>query len=1473
MSRLPLLPILVALLVLIAALPLPVMAVDVRLVAEPAVDTGLDMARGMYAEFQLHGWVQHYIAFAVGQLATLQLGPYTVRYDWQQDIVGVVHIHLQVLKNGQVVYDREIASFFGSMGSFDTTVKAWFYYDGSLRIEVYYSGGLAYSDLTEYPADHIDIYATPWENDGGVRIINTMQLPQPTTTEPVTTATPGPVTNAWDRQEQEQQEQAKKWEQLLLYAGAALGALGVGLLVAYSVRKRGKLPTAAILLVVLGLGALLAAPCLASTSFFKRDAKAEQLAYSLGWDKGVCIVVYQNRQYGTGFWIERGYLVTAAHVVSDNPAADYDDIIVVKGSWAARARVVAMLDSHHGDIVILETENHAMPPDAHIFPLLLLNENTTAALKGKPLYVIGYPFELVALDNYNLEVASLRPRAAEGCFAYYNPDRELIEFQAITDCGNSGGPVVTESGAVVGAVSYAQIGQAGIMYLATSSNVIIDLCRIHGIPFRLQTSIPIEDLNVTVPVNEDLALLAVAFGAGVVLTMIIAGVGRGRRGRAARTNASAAILILLLILFAIPVALLVLLKTRTQANLTTVEEAKPLVAETLSGSCYLPLELDNGTIVQVPATYSGSVNSTVTYTVALPNLWRSLTATFYGGDTYVVGADGISLASREAFTKLVNVDVGYKLSIDTVNKDVTQVGVIEVSGTFTIWGGDEFTANSSGIFKTASGLLFYDDFDSLPVNGTKWYIFLDDSGGYAEYYVQNGWLVLNSTDVSTSYGVAVQIVSVDTFPAPSILVVKTALWGTPTDQNVRARYYWCNSSAIDGYPRASYDAPNVAGNGDFGFFADSATRPLQVYFDAFTGTSINPAHVYIMYQENLGTSGCRVRIYDTNTSTWIFDKTAVSDFSWAGKIMIAATNDPAVTGATRVWLDYVAVIKSFNVTVKCPAHSVVYVYDDSGSLLASATDSDGDGVVTFDFSNQIMPIKGKIVVRLPLVEISCSGGYAIVNGTVYQLPVNVSVTGPCTLNITYIPSTSITVQWSKGFTAYLYDSLGNLVASASDADGDGSVVLDMGGPVKDLTLEVGYYGKLILSNLFSGVTAINATHGYTSSYKCDGSQITLTLNPPLSSVSRSIANNTVTVDAASIAVPCHIEWRGQNLGTQASISDPAALWSDNRVYIVSDDPRAMFLIRIDVPVVKYDAILDREDPYLVGYNASWRLTYECKNYTGSNFIAAVPVINAKLAPGTNVIRPGFTVPDDHIAYVASVQEIQRIVSADLEANYVERQAATSYPILTGAIIVNNFGDVKLNDLVLTVELVRSDGTPVYKRDYSISDVIDPSYSTVISLDSMQIPMPPPGSYQLKLTLWYDPEGTVYTLSTKTYNLVVGYTLTVLADQQAEFTVLDSSGNEVLRAQGYNAKFVLLPATYTVVARSLETGWTLNKTVAVQGDTEVFFDFPDYPAPTTTTQAKLTGRLPEGLSLYALAGLGAVLLLIMLAASLGGRRWR
>jgi len=200
----------------------------------------------------------------------------------------------------------------------------------------------------------------------------------------------------------------------------------------------------------------------------------KRLSFSEDWLNGVVIVVYGN-QYGTGFWINSQYIATAAHVVNFNPSAV---VTIIRGSVRSQGRVVAL--DRQTDVAIIYVQNADRFTNKHIFPLARWMPPPTSTI-----YVIGYPAELLQVLG-SLEALSEHPRVLESHLTWAS--NGLIELGGITDAGNSGGPVVDASGAVIGIVSFALRGEAGTLYFATSVANLKRLCRGHHIAYIEQNS-------------------------------------------------------------------------------------------------------------------------------------------------------------------------------------------------------------------------------------------------------------------------------------------------------------------------------------------------------------------------------------------------------------------------------------------------------------------------------------------------------------------------------------------------------------------------------------------------------------------------------------------------------------------------------------------------------------------------------------------------------------------------------------------------------------------------------------------------------------------------------------------------------------------------------------------------------------------------------------------------------------------------
>ncbi|MCG3135141.1 MAG: hypothetical protein HMLKMBBP_02647 [Planctomycetes bacterium] len=165
---------------------------------------------------------------------------------------------------------------------------------------------------------------------------------------------------------------------------------------------------------------------------------------------------------GTGFiWDAAGHVVTNCHVVTQfdgrgNAVAKFDTCVIAFADKSTRrAKVIGRAPSY--DLAVLEfTEQGPLPPPLDI--------GTSAGLRvGQKTFVIGNPFALDQtlttgiISGLNRQITSLTGR----------PIFDVIQTDAAINLGNSGGPVLSSQGKVIGIAT--QIlspsgGSAGIAF-------------------------------------------------------------------------------------------------------------------------------------------------------------------------------------------------------------------------------------------------------------------------------------------------------------------------------------------------------------------------------------------------------------------------------------------------------------------------------------------------------------------------------------------------------------------------------------------------------------------------------------------------------------------------------------------------------------------------------------------------------------------------------------------------------------------------------------------------------------------------------------------------------------------------------------------------------------------------------------------------------------------------------------------------
>ena len=140
---------------------------------------------------------------------------------------------------------------------------------------------------------------------------------------------------------------------------------------------------------------------------FLSDAQQTQKLYGFdeNWLKSTVVVVFGS-QYGTGWWVNNQYVVTAAHVVNYQSGVQ---VTIVRGNMKLPGTVVAA-DSSLDVAVIYVT-------DASLMDKTVLRLARKVPDYGSTIFVIGYPYELLQITG-SIESMSSNPRVLQSSITW-----------------------------------------------------------------------------------------------------------------------------------------------------------------------------------------------------------------------------------------------------------------------------------------------------------------------------------------------------------------------------------------------------------------------------------------------------------------------------------------------------------------------------------------------------------------------------------------------------------------------------------------------------------------------------------------------------------------------------------------------------------------------------------------------------------------------------------------------------------------------------------------------------------------------------------------------------------------------------------------------------------------------------------------------------------------------------------------------
>ena len=171
-------------------------------------------------------------------------------------------------------------------------------------------------------------------------------------------------------------------------------------------------------------------------------AMLRNVTYTSAGDAGSPSARKKKSGSGTGFFVSRdGYLITNQHVV-----ADATEIEVTMSDGEKYPATVVSSDSNN-DVALLKIE-------ATTTPLLIVS--TTNVKKGTEVFTLGFP--VVGIQGQEQKATYGRINALSGI----QGDIRYFQIDVPVQPGNSGGPLITDDGQIIGIVT-ASLNQINVL--------------------------------------------------------------------------------------------------------------------------------------------------------------------------------------------------------------------------------------------------------------------------------------------------------------------------------------------------------------------------------------------------------------------------------------------------------------------------------------------------------------------------------------------------------------------------------------------------------------------------------------------------------------------------------------------------------------------------------------------------------------------------------------------------------------------------------------------------------------------------------------------------------------------------------------------------------------------------------------------------------------------------------------------------